>query len=125
MGSIPAQFMYKNQPMAPTGVAQLVGYHSENKKVNGSIPSQGTCLSCRFGPQLRHVQKAASQLMFLSPIDVSLPLPLPPFPSKIKFKKIKKNPRMNAYINGTSRCLSLSLSKNQSIKIFLNKKFKN
>ena len=46
---------------------------------------QGTCLGCGPGPQLRqthswgHVQ--SYQSMFLSHIDVSLPLFLPPIPS--------------------------------------------
>ena len=33
-------------------VAQLVGHHPTNQKVTGSIPSQGTCLSCAFGAWL-------------------------------------------------------------------------
>ena len=28
------------------------------QKVAGSIPSQGTCLDCRFSPRLGHVQAA-------------------------------------------------------------------
>ena len=37
---------------ASTGVAQWVRHHPANQKVTGSIPSQGTCLGCRPGPQL-------------------------------------------------------------------------
>ena len=52
-----------------------------NQNVAGSIPDQGTCLGCRFSPRsgvLGRVQEAPD-LMFLSHIDVSLPLFLPPF----------------------------------------------
>ena len=42
-----------NSYVALAGVAQLVGHHPTDPKVMGSIPSQGTCLGCRFGPQLR------------------------------------------------------------------------
>ena len=44
--------------MALAGVAQLVGYHPAKRKVASSIPSQGTCLGCKFGPWLGHVQEA-------------------------------------------------------------------
>ena len=43
-----------------------------NWKVAGLILGQGTCLGCRFGPQLGHVQEATDP--FLSHIDVFLPL---------------------------------------------------
>ena len=33
-----------------TGVTQLVGHHPAKRKVPSSIPSQGTCLGCSFGP---------------------------------------------------------------------------
>ena len=44
----------------------------------GSIPSQGTSLGCRLGPQLGRAR--GNQSMDLLHIDVSLPLFLPPFP---------------------------------------------
>ena len=58
---------------ALTNEAQL-GEHCPVKwKVISLIPSQGTCLGCRPGPQFGVYER---QL-----IDVSLPLFLPPFPS--------------------------------------------
>ena len=39
----------KNTGLA--GVAQWIENHPVNQKVAGSIPSQGTCLGCRPGPQ--------------------------------------------------------------------------
>ena len=33
-----------------TSVAQVVGCPRAKQKVTGSIPGQGTCLSCGFGP---------------------------------------------------------------------------
>ena len=33
------------------GVAQWIECPPENQRVAGSIPSQGTCLGCRLGPQ--------------------------------------------------------------------------
>ena len=33
------------------GVAQLVGILLQSKKVTGSIPSQGICQGCGFGPR--------------------------------------------------------------------------
>ena len=44
------------------------------QKVASSIPSQGTCLGCRPGPQWGMCKRQPH-------IDVSLPLFLPPFPS--------------------------------------------
>ena len=46
------------------GVAQWVERWPVNRKVTGSIPSQGTCLGYRPGPQLRASER--------QPIDVSL-----------------------------------------------------
>ena len=56
--------------------------------VTGSISGQGTCLGCRFGPQLGLVQDV-TDLMFLSSIHVSLPLSFP-FPLS-RINKRKKN----------------------------------
>ena len=62
-----------------------------NGEVAGSIPSQGTCLGCRSIPSWG-VYKGI-QSMFLSHINVSLRLSLPPFLSKIRNNKIfKKHP---------------------------------
>ena len=54
-------------PGVLTYVAQWVGCHPINQKFNGSIPCQGT------GPQLGVCKR--------QPLDVSLPLFLPSFPS--------------------------------------------
>ena len=51
---------------ALAGVAQWVEHQPANGKVEGSIPSQGTCLGCGPDPQLR-----------VHEIDVSLPLSFP------------------------------------------------
>ena len=51
-----------------------------NQRVTGLIPSQGTRLGCRPGPQLGVCERQPH-------IDVFLPLFLPPFPS---FQKINK-----------------------------------
>ena len=37
--------------LALAGVAQCIEHRPENQPVAGSIPSQGTCLGCRPGPQ--------------------------------------------------------------------------
>ena len=66
----------QNTHQALTGVAPLGGHHPSKQKVPGSIPSRGTCLGCRFGPWTR-----GNRSMFLSHLDVSLPLFLPPLPS--------------------------------------------
>ena len=57
-------------------------------KGTGSIPSQGTCLGCRPGPQLWVCERQRS--MYLSRIDVSFPLFLPSFPLSLKVNKIFK-----------------------------------
>ena len=41
--------------LALTGVVQLVGCRPTKWKVTGSIPGQGTCVGCRFGPQSGHL----------------------------------------------------------------------
>ena len=56
---------------ALTGVAQWIEHRAANQRVAGSIPSQGTCLGRRPGPQ-EGVLKRQSH------IDVSLPFSLPP-----------------------------------------------
>ena len=49
---------------ALTGVTQRVGHCPVNQHIAGSIPSQGTSLDCRPGPQLGECEKQA--------VDVSL-----------------------------------------------------
>ena len=46
-------------------MARLVGHHPANRKVMGSIPSQGTCLGYKFGP-CQGVQAAADQTVSLT-----------------------------------------------------------
>ena len=45
-------FVFKNTELALAGVAQCMEHRPVNRKVAGSIPSQGTCLGCEPGPQL-------------------------------------------------------------------------
>ena len=59
------------------GVAQWIECQPANQRVEGSIPSQGTCLGCRPGPQWEARERQ-------SHIDVSLPLF--PFPISLKNK---------------------------------------
>ena len=59
-----------------TGVAQWIESCPAHRKIAGSIPSQGTCLGCEFGPLLEHMQETAKVSLL---IDVSLPVFLPLF----------------------------------------------
>ena len=92
---------------ALASVAQWVGCHPANWKVMGSIPGQGTCLCCgfgpwsRFSPQLGHMQGATDwcfslTLMFLSLI-FSLPSPL---------SRINKRKEILFQKTVTARCYS-------------------
>ena len=56
------------------GAAQWIEHQFVNQRVAGSIPSRGTYLGCRSGPQLEEHERQP-------PTNVSLPLFLPPFPS--------------------------------------------
>ena len=66
-------FTHKPAHAALAGMAQWTEFPPVNQKVAGSIPSQGTCLSCGPGPQLGACKR--------QPICVSLPLFLLPFSS--------------------------------------------
>ena len=44
-------FPLRNKFLALAGVAQRTERWPENQRAAGSIPSQGTCLGCRSGPQ--------------------------------------------------------------------------
>ena len=59
---------------ALAGVAQRIECQPANQRVASSIPSQGTCLGCRPGPQLGAHERQPY-------VDVSLPLFITPFPS--------------------------------------------
>ena len=50
------------------GMAHLAGRRPT--KIAGSIPGQGTCLSCRFGPRARHIWEAINWC-----VSPSLPFP--------------------------------------------------
>ena len=60
--------------LALAGVAQWIECQPANQRVASSIPSQGTCLGCRPGPQYRVHERQPH-------IDVSLLLFLLPSPS--------------------------------------------
>ena len=62
--------------LALAGVAQWIEYQTAKQSVTSSIPSQGTCLDCRPGPQWGGgARKRQPHTVFLS-------LSLPPFLSK-------------------------------------------
>ena len=65
---------------ALAGVAQWIECWLANQRVTGSIPSQGTCLGCRSGPQCGVCEQQPH-------VDVSLPLFLLPFSLKLIFLK--------------------------------------
>ena len=66
--------IFKKLAKALAGVVQLVGCHPANRKVVGLIPSQGTCLGCRFSPSWVVYKR---QLIDVSlPLSSSLPLSL-------------------------------------------------
>ena len=66
--------LHKDIHTALAGVAQWIECRPVNQRVTGSIPSQGTCLGCRPGPQLGVHERQPHT-------DVFPPLFLPPFPS--------------------------------------------
>ena len=57
---------------ALASVVQLVGASSCNQKVAGSIPSQGTCLGCKFNPQSRYIWEATNRCFFFTSMFLSL-----------------------------------------------------
>ena len=61
----------KKQPRVLAGVAQWIEWQLVNPKVASLIPSQGTCLGCRPGPQFGGCERPPHT-------DVSLLLFLPP-----------------------------------------------
>ena len=70
--------MDKNQCLALTGVAQLVGHHLRKQKAASLIPGQGTCLGCGFSPWVGSIQQASDQCFSLTLMFLSLfPLPFP------------------------------------------------
>ena len=52
-GAVEGTYMYKNHLYmeALAGVAQWIERQPVNQRVTTLIPSQGTCLGCRPGPQ--------------------------------------------------------------------------
>ena len=71
------QFFSKSPHPALAGVAQRIERWPANQRVTGSIPSQGTCLGCRPGPQGGVVRgnHTVIETMFLS-LSFSFPSPL-------------------------------------------------
>ena len=65
---------FKNHFYAPVGVARLVGRRPAEWKVAGWIPGQGSQLGYRFASPPVRVSARGNRSMFLSHIDVSLPL---------------------------------------------------
>ena len=45
------QFLLKEKKSAMDGVTQWIECQPVSQRVAGSIPSQGTCLGCKPGPQ--------------------------------------------------------------------------
>ena len=68
--SSPTSFKISSQALV-VGVAQLVRVLSVGQKVRGLIPSQGTCLGCKFDSWLGCI-RGGSLSMFFSSIKVSL-----------------------------------------------------
>ena len=56
-------------PITLTSVAQLLGLHPASERAAGSIPGQGTCPDCGFGPQTGHRREATGQCSSLSPLS--------------------------------------------------------
>ena len=73
--------LIKNMNSCLAGVAQWIEHWPVNQRVTGSIPSWGTCLVAGQVPGWGHVKGNLS--MYLLHMDVSLPLLLLFFPSKI------------------------------------------
>ena len=63
-------FLNLNKQIALSAVAQWIECWSENQRVAGLLPSQGTCLGCGPGPQWGVCERQPH-------IDVSLLLFLP------------------------------------------------
>ena len=69
--------------LSPGWYGSVVECQPVNQRVVGLIPSQGTCLGCRPGPQGEVCERHPH-------IDVSLPLFPSPVPSLKKINKILK-----------------------------------
>ena len=67
---VPGSKISGNKKLPLAGVAQWIEHWPVNQKVAGSFPSQGTCLGFGLGPWLGAQKR--------QPMDVSLPLFLPP-----------------------------------------------
>ena len=70
-------FNFKKKTVTLAGVDQWVEQQPENQKVtgSGSVPSQGTCLGCGPGPQLRGMEGATNRC-FSPSISASIALSL-------------------------------------------------
>ena len=64
-------FQFKSKYKALAGVAQWIEFGPANQSIAGLIPSQGTCLGCRPGPQ-QGCARGNHTLMFHPPISPAL-----------------------------------------------------
>ena len=75
--------------MALAGVAQCVEHRPVNQRVAGLIPSQGTCLGCGPGSQLREWERQPTHQYFSPFLSPSLSLSLNTNKKILKINKIK------------------------------------
>ena len=97
--------MNKEMHPALTDVAQCIECRPANRKVTGSIPSEGTCLGYRPGPQLGPCER--------KPIEVSLahqcfpPCLSPSLPLSLKLNKVKNKSLQHADSPTCSVCMRM------------------
>ena len=89
-------------------MGQLVGCHPAKWKVTGSIPGQGTCPGCRFGPHSAHKRETTYECfsltsMFLFP-SLSSFLSL-----SLKIKKFCGTPKHTLFANLTKKIKGIIL----------------
>lgn len=66
------KLLFLKNPLAPAGMAQLVGAAKCARKDLGLIPSQGICPGCGLDPLLGHMwEEAGNRSMFPSHLNVS------------------------------------------------------
>ena len=105
----------KNVSRALSGVAQWIECQPVNQRVKGSIPSQGTCLGCRPGPQLG----ACERQPYTDPsLPFSLPSPLSKRWINKIFKKFLNVGRMDGWQKGRKMNISGSECTEGSSKLW-------
>ena len=85
----------RNQNWALNSVAQLGRHHLANQKVASSIPGQGPCLGCRFGPWSGCMHEGTDQHLSLIAMIFSFFLSLPSPLSRVNKRKKKSKPKNN------------------------------